>query len=71
MESILEVLYCHWYESHWYNIKKNTQEYMKVYDLLDEKTFDAVFDCIIAETKISFQAGFQTAVQLLLSGNKL
>lgn len=62
MDSLLETLYFHWYQT----TKKDTPEYLKICDTLDESTFSAVFDCIVAETQLSFQAGFQIALQLLL-----
>ncbi|MDE5792422.1 MAG: hypothetical protein K2H66_02740 [Oscillospiraceae bacterium] len=63
MDSLLETLYYHWYTT----TKKDSQEYVTVCDMLDETTFGIVFDCIVTETQQAFQAGFQTAVQLLLS----
>ncbi|MDE5792530.1 MAG: hypothetical protein K2H66_03295, partial [Oscillospiraceae bacterium] len=67
LDSLLEILYYHWYT----NKKQDTKEFRIVNDMLDENTFTTVFDCIIAETQQAFQAGFQTAVQLLVSGDKL
>ncbi|MDE6004769.1 MAG: hypothetical protein K2G88_05220 [Oscillospiraceae bacterium] len=63
MDSLLEVLYFHWYQT----TKKDTSEYIKICDIFDkEDVFSDVFDCILAESQLAFQAGFQTALQLLL-----
>ncbi|MBD5144138.1 MAG: hypothetical protein K2K06_08155 [Oscillospiraceae bacterium] len=66
MHKLLEILYFNWCQT----TKKDTPEYLKICDTLDENTFRSVFDCIAEENKIAFQAGFQTAVQLLLSRDK-
>ena len=67
MDSILEVLYSNWCEKYWCDDKKEyIQEYLTVYNSIDADKLEAIFNCINAEARRSFQAGFQTALKLLL-----
>lgn len=69
MDSVLQVLFSHWYETHFNDKKMHIQEFLTVYNSIDEKNLDSVFDCIKVEAGASFQAGFKIAIQLLL-GNQ-
>ncbi len=67
LDSILEVLYSNWREKYWCDDKKEfIQEFLTVYSSIDEAKMEPVFNCINTEMQRSFQAGFQTALKLLL-----
>ena len=66
MESVSEILFSHWYEKHFDDKKMHIQEFLTVYNPIDVEVLDPIFECIRAEAGVSFQVGFQTAVQLLL-----
>ncbi|MBD5142842.1 MAG: hypothetical protein K2K06_01235 [Oscillospiraceae bacterium] len=67
MNQAIDILFSSWYEAHFDNDKEaNLKEYLTVYNSVDAKSLESVFKCIGVEAKSSFQAGFKTAVQLLL-----
>lgn len=67
MNQVLDVLYASWRDTYFDDDKKMyIQEFLTCYHSLNEKDLDPVFKCIEAETNVSFQVGFKTAVQLLL-----
>lgn len=65
-EKLLEVLFDEWSENH-----DSSCEYDNACNILSPKDYDGfVTDSVNAESRLAFNAGFQTAVALLTGGVK-